>query len=366
MSARRTGILVVQSLGLGDVLFALPALKVLARTYARERITFLTSARNSTLLSLVPEVSETISYGAKTITGLRELLVRVRRKRFRMVFVLNPVFRGALIAWASGAPIRVGYVRDFERTQTLGPLGRLILTHRFKPEDRKIHEVDRHLDILRAFGLPVDASDRVPRLQLDDRTCALGRSVVNSITKGRHGPVVVVNVGAQWNRRRWPEPAFAEVADWLIDRYDARVIFVGGETEREIVLRINKQMRHPAASYVGKTTLPDLAGIIGMSDLFLTNDTGALHVGAALDVQTVALFGPGDPVKVRPLSERAVTLHHPVPCSPCRVQYTTLCHDSLCMSQISVTEVKEVASKMLAGNAVTTGPAPVPAVNAAS
>jgi ADP-heptose:LPS heptosyltransferase len=106
-------------------------------------------------------------------------------------------------------------------------------------------------------------------------------------------------------------------------------------------------MVRKSASCAGQTTLSQLAGLLSCCDLFLTNDTGALHIAAALDVPTVALFGPGDPVKVRPLSARALVFHHPISCSPCQVQYTDKCRDNLCMQMISVDEAKATIEKVL-------------------
>jgi lipopolysaccharide heptosyltransferase II len=276
------------------------------------------------------------------------LFKSVRSRPFRFAVVLNPVFRGCILAWCSGASVRVGYLRDYERKQTTWGIGKRLLTHPYLPREEKIHEVERYLDLLRLFGLTVRDEEAVPRLAITEEAQMFGLREAESLNGGQ-GPFVVINPGAGWEMRRWPSERFCAIADWLIDRFDARVAFVGGLGEAELIESIRSSMVHASVSYAGRTSLSRLAGLLSFSDLFLTNDTGALHIAAALDVPTVALFGPGDPVKVRPLSPRARVLHHPVPCSPCQVQYTDKCRDNLCMQAISVEEVMSAVHAVLVG-----------------
>ena len=343
----RKGILVILSMGLGDVVFALPVLRVLKRAYPADPVTFLTSAQNADLLSLVPEVERIVSYPNKTPLALWRLVKEVRRHPHRMVVVLNPLFRGSVLAWCSAAPVRVGYLRDYERKQSLWGLGRLLLTHSYLPRDRSIHEVERYLDLMRMFGLSVTDGEKVLRLVLTEETREFGHSIVRRAGDAHQGPPVAISPGAGWELRRWPEERFAEIADWLAEQYDARIIYLGGRAERGLVSRIIGRMRYAAESFAGRTTLSELAGLIAASELLLANDSGVMHIAAALHVPTIALFGPGDPVKVRPLSPHATVLYHKVPCSPCRVQYTNKCQNNICMQQISVNEVKAAISRVL-------------------
>ncbi len=348
MSRARRGILVIQSLGVGDVLFAVPALRTLRRAYPEEPLTFLTHAQPAELLTLVPEVSDILHYRAKTPRALWRLVVAVRRRRPRLAIVLNPVFRGALLAWLAGIPVRVGYQRDYERRQSMWGTSRLLLTHGYVPREAPMHEVERYLELLTAFGMTIHAEDRRPRLVLTEVARAFGQAATARPSPHR-GPIVVIHPGARWVMRQWPADRVAAIADWLVAQYDARVVFVGSGQERALVATIQAQMQHPATSCVGQTTLPQLAGLLAQAHLFLAHDTGPLHIAAALDVPTVALFGPGDPVKVRPRSETVTVLHHPMPWGPCRVQYTTRCQSNLCMQAISVEEVAAALARVLGG-----------------
>ncbi len=345
--SEKSGILVVQSLGLGDLIFAIPLLRVLKGAFPQEPLAFLTHARNAELLVLVPEVERVISYEKKTPATLLRLIQEARRGSYRMVFVLNPIFRGSVLAWCSGAPVRVGYRRDYERKQSLWGFGKYLLTHSFLPQDKKIHEVGRYLDLARMFGLEIRPEDAIPKLSLTPEAEAFGRGVARSLHGKAEEPLVALLPGGGWKMRWWPADRFAAVGDWLADACGARVLLLGSKGEAPLVEQIQGQMKRPVVSYAGKTTLVQLAGLLSQCDLLLSNDTGVAHLAAALNVPTLTLFGPGDPLKARPLSPRAVILHHPVPWGPCRVQYTDRCQNNLCMKELSVEEVQEAISKIL-------------------
>ena len=110
----RQGILLIQSLGLGDLLFAVPLIKVLKRNFPDDPITVVTHQRNTDLLTLVPEVDRSLPYERKSPGALARLIQETHRG-CRLAFVLNPILRGSLLAWCAGAPTRVGYRRDYER-----------------------------------------------------------------------------------------------------------------------------------------------------------------------------------------------------------------------------------------------------------
>ena len=343
----RHGILVFQSMGVGDLIFALPALKVLKSAYPDETLALLTNARNESLASMVPDVDSVISYRDKSAGALLPLINRLRRQSFRVAVVLNPILKGSLAAWSSGAPIRVGYVRDFERKQSMRGLDRLLLTHRYLPREVRLHESERYLDLLRQFGLEVPPGIGLPRLDPGVEAREFGQRLAESMTNAHKGPLVVMNPGAAWDMRRWPADRFATIADWLIEAFDARVIIVGASSEQHVIEAVHGNLRHAATSRAVVTTLSQLVGVLSVCDLQVTNDTGPMHIGAALDIPMVALFGPGDPIKCRPLGSRAALLYHRVPCSPCQVQYTDQCRFSICMHQIGVDEVKHAVTGVL-------------------
>ncbi len=338
------GILVIQCMGLGDLLFSIPVLRVLNRTFPDDPITFVTNHPNASLLSLVPEVEKTLFYRSKNPLELARLVAQIRASQCRMAIVLNPIFRGAVLARLAGIPMRVGYLHDYERKQSLHGMEWLLLTHAFTPTAQKMHEVDRYLDLLAQMGWPAREDERVPQL-----LCSKSRGQLK-------GHRVVIHPGAGWVMRRWPEERFAQLADWLVKNCGAQVSLVGGEEEQPLAERIHGRMTAPAENMAGALALPQLAEYLAESALFIGNDTGTLHLAAAVGVPTVGLFGPGDPEKVRPLSSRSRILHHPVPWGPCRVQYTRRCENNLCMQDIRLEEVQEAAAELLGVRGSTSSP----------
>lgn len=330
----KKGILVIQSMGLGDVFFALPAVQVLKRQYPGEPVIFVTHERQRAILEMTPAVDKIITYARKNPAALVKFIMEIRKTNARMAVVLNPVFRGALLAWGSGAPVRTGYTRDFERQQGMYGLEKILLTHAYQPAEEKMHEVDRYLDLLKFHGLQILETDGRPRLPALD---------LKRVLK----PQVTINLGAGWKMRQWPAERIAQTADFLADKTGAAVIFCGGESEKALAGHIRGMMKSSPEILCGRTPLKELAGVLASSDLFITPDTGTLHLAAALDVPTIALFGPGDLVKVRPRSEKVRVLRHAMPCSPCKVQYTEKCGNNLCMQEISVEEVLKTAHEML-------------------
>lgn len=364
MTQAKTGILVIQSMGLGDMLFALPVLSVLKNKYPEKRITFLTHERHRDLLNLIPGVDDVITYRTKSFWESCGLLYRIRQSRYEMCFVLNPILKGSLIAFLSGAAQRIGYVQDYEKKQTMLGLEKFLLTHPYQPRQEEIHEAERYLDLLRFYGLPVRQEDVRPRLRLFGVQQESGTRLLERMLPDHHGPLIIINLGAAWEMRLWPEDRLAETADWLVETYDARIVFAGGETERAPSRRIQDRMRHEISLDVaGASNLVELASILQNCDLFMTSDTGTLHIAAALDVPILALYGPGNLKKVSPLSPKSRVLFHGMPCSPCSFQYTDRCQNNLCMKEITVEEVKTALQEMLTAPRRISDPAPTPPSN---
>jgi heptosyltransferase-1 len=339
----RNGILVIQSLGLGDVFFAIPVLKALRHYYPDEPLTFLTNAQNAPLLAMVPEAGDVITYG-KNPAALWKLVQQIKSRNFRMAVILNPILRGSLLAWAAGVPERIGYREDFEKKQSMFGLDRILLTHAYTPRWQKMQEAKRYLDILQMYGLKMDNKPQV-KLVPADASIQYANSVFQKLQSGSKKPSVLINPGGNWDLKRWPAERFAAVADRLSGA--GSVVFVGSKTDTAVVQQIRSQMKQESLDLSGQTSLGQLAGLLAHANLFISTDTGALHMAAALGTPTVALFGPSDPFKYEPMSDKVTVLHHEMSCSPCRFQYGNQCGRNLCMESISTAEVLQAAEKIL-------------------
>jgi len=154
--------------------------------------------------------------------------------------------------------------------------------------------------------------------------------------------LVAVHPGAKRPSRRWPKERFAELTRWLSKEF--RVVITGGKDELPLAMYI-KETALAAIVASGALSLMGTAALLERCRLFITNDTGIMHMAFALKVPTVALFGPGRPKRwVPPNASWIKVLHHPVPCSPC---YKWSCEDLTCLKAITVEEVKQAVSRLI-------------------
>ena len=155
-----------------------------------------------------------------------------------------------------------------------------------------------------------------------------------------------VNPGAYFgSAKRWLSDRFAELLDRLIERNDADVVIFGASSELQLAQSIESLMRRQPLILSGKTTLAELIAMISICDLFITNDSGPMHLAVAVQVPTLAIFGPTDEIATGPLSPTAVLIKKRVECSPCLLRECPI--DHRCMTRISVDEVYAQAVQML-------------------
>jgi heptosyltransferase-2 len=158
----------------------------------------------------------------------------------------------------------------------------------------------------------------------------------------------VLNPGATNSRaKRWLPERFAAVGDALADRFGARIAIVGSAAERETAERVAALMRDPSAAAVlaGRTTIAELVGVLANATALVSNDTGPAHLGAALGVPTVTIFGPTERFATEPVGRRARSVDHPVECAPCMLRDCPI--DHRCMTGVRVEEVLEAVEATL-------------------
>jgi heptosyltransferase-2 len=158
--------------------------------------------------------------------------------------------------------------------------------------------------------------------------------------------IVGVNPGAFYgSAKRWPSDRYAMLLDKLIEEREANVVIFGSPNELAIAQAIQSAMRHRPVILSGKTQLSELIAMIACCDLFVTNDSGPMHLAAALRVPTVAIFGPTDAMATGPMSPNAVVLNKNVECSPCLLRECPI--DHRCMTRIAPEEVYQQAFRMM-------------------
>jgi ADP-heptose:LPS heptosyltransferase len=214
----------------------------------------------------------------------------------------------------------------------------------FDPDEVIKHEVEYLMDIAKLLDADSTWSELELFLSDDDRTHVRSFFEENGVSNER--PVVGINPGGFRPNRRWMEERFASVADRLTSYHDAVVIFVGSRSDIPLVEKIRSQMKSSSISAAGKTSLRQLGALLEQLDLFITNDSGAMHIATAAKTPIVALFGPEAPNRYDPYcaEDMKVVFWKGVECSPClKIE----CSDLKCLKSITVEEVLTGAERLL-------------------
>jgi heptosyltransferase-2 len=343
-------ILVIRFRYLGDTVLTVPFLRNLRRAEPNARIVWMVAPGDAEVVKGIPYVDEFLVWdprkgsdgrpGAHRTLAARIGFVReLRRRRFDKVYVLKRSFSSALMAFLSGAPRRVGF--DTE--------GRGFLLTRRAPYLAGRHEVESFLDVLRADGIPTPDNHLEAWLSPDERAFAADFLERAGFKPGE--PIVGLHPFCANPPRGWHEDEFVAVANEVQRRYGARILIFGGKQDQDLAEKMRQGITPAAVSLAGRTNLRESMALLARCTAFVCNDSGVMHLGAALGVPLVALFGPQSPAKFGPWTKNARIIYLSFPCSPCRQKFFTECTPSArgkpaCMEAITVREVLEAIDSL--------------------
>jgi lipopolysaccharide heptosyltransferase II len=268
---------------------------------------------------------------------MRRVSKIIKDGNFDLSIDMQKKFRSSLLAYMGKVRARAGYHHP----------GGFLCNVRM-PDRGDKHSVDRNLDLLKPLGIV--NPDRKPELMLsqDDRDYA--QQKFDKLDLNGKYPVIGIFPGAGWRHRCWLPERFAAVGDLAADMLGATVVVFGGVGETDIVDNIAKNMKTSAVLLKGNMKLRQLAAMIEKCHLFLSNDTGPMHISVAVNTPTIGLFGPGNHIKFQPIGEGNTLIRHHVHCNPCK-QFTNRCKDNICMKLITVDEVWEAIYNQLKAKA---------------
>ncbi len=308
---------------IGDVVLSLPTLRDLRRDLPAARLTVLARPWVAELYRAVREVDEvTPSRGhAADVAALRG--------RFDLAVLLPNSFAAALVAWRAGVPERWGYATDGR-----GPL--LTRSCRVPDSVRGRSQVYYYRAMLEGLGL---ATEGPPDASL---ACPGEWAAQGALLLGDDGPWIGVNPGAFYgSAKRWPPERFALAADLVARRLGAKVAILGGAAERPVADAIAGQIQAPCRVLTGETSLASLVGVLRRLRVLLTNDSGPMHLAAAVGTPLVAVFGSTDWTETAPVGGAARLVREPVHCSPCMLRECPI--DHRCMTRVAADGVAEAA-----------------------
>jgi heptosyltransferase II len=311
---------------IGDAVMNTPALGAIRATFPDAEIVVIANPMVAELFSPHPYCDRVIVYDKKRahqgMAGLVRFAGELRRERFDMAILLQKAMEAAIMTFLAGIPIRLGYRTDGRR---------LLLTHGLPFADKRHrHQSANYLDLLRPFN--ITGGDGRQRLYCTEAEIAWADSVLSAERWA------AINPGAAYgSAKRWIPERFAEVGDQLAAEFNLRIILTGGPAEGEIGRDIEAAMGCSPLNMIGKTNVRQMMALLSRCSLMVTNDSGPMHVAAALGVPVAAIFGPTDHTATYPLTEHYQIIRREADCAPCGARQCPT--DHRCMELVSAEDV---------------------------
>ncbi|BBO72554.1 ADP-heptose--LPS heptosyltransferase [Desulfosarcina alkanivorans] len=327
---------------IGDAVMTTPAVRAIRRHFPGARISLLAKPWVAPVFAHSPHVDEIIVYEAngrhRGAMGPIRLARDLRRHRFDAAIFLQNAIEAALIAFLAGIPVRIGFDTDARRP---------LLTHavRCTRAIKAIHQTGYYLEILKGIGV-VDG-DQVLELTLGENDREQARQLLTRQGVDPAARIVGLNPSATFGpAKQWFPERYAALGDRLRDEWGATVLIFGGPSDRELGENIRRMMHGPAIDLSGRTSLGQAMALIDRCDAFVTNDSGLMHVAAALNTPLVAIFGSTNSTTTSPHSDTSRIVRVPIECSPCMKPVCPLGHMN-CMKQVSVELVFDTLKGLL-------------------
>lgn len=332
---------------IGDVVMISPAMRAIRAHFREARIAILAKSWVLETLSGDPFYDEMIEYDDggrhRGAWGRLRLAALLRPRRFDLAILFQKAFDAAALACLAGARRRVGYATDRRSW---------LLTDALPLPPPGTHHAEAFLGIARALGCPIADARPVFHLREEDRREAA--ALLDRAGLLRHAPLVALHAGASKEPRAWHPDRFGLLGRRLVERHAARIVLLGSASERGLMDRIAATLPQGAFLPEADLSLKTTGAILERCGLFVGNDSGPMHIAAALGVPTVAIFGPGTPARTAPVAALApvLAISKDYPCSPCRQDFFRECPPSpagrpFCLEEISVEEVERAAAGLL-------------------
>jgi heptosyltransferase-2 len=324
---------------------ALPAIRAVRKRFPEAEIAIVARPYVAEIYRDQDICNQLVAYdsnGSHTgFSGRERLAVELRAQKFDAALLLQNAFDAAWLAWRANIPERIGYARD----------GRSLLLTKPVPLPKRgeipAHEKFYYLELLRRAGWVDSIEDepfiglRVPEEKRRSADEFLGKSGVRPSVRR-----IAIGAGASYGSAKcWLPSRFADVANRLQVETDAEVILIGTAAEASVSTAISAEMRRPPIDLTGKTAIADLPALLSQCHLFIGNDSGAMHVAAAVGLPVVAVFGPTDRLGTAPVTTKCTVVQQKPYCSPCFLRRCPT--DHRCMTSISADMVEAAARPWL-------------------
>lgn len=323
---------------IGDSILALPVLQSLKAHYPDAEIWVAAKGWVKELFVALPYISGIIALPERiTRKTLKTSAREFKERDFDTGLLLTNSFASAYHFYLARIPQRWGYKKDGRQ---------LLLTKgvRRPAPYEAIHQVEYYLRLL--AGLGIRALEPYLSLLLTNNETREAEDMLAALSVDRDKRLVILNPGGYFgSAKRWPPLRYAEAATLFQKRWGAEILIIGSSQEKPLADAISEDMEQPPSILTGKTSLRQLAAVLSLADMCVTNDSGPMHMANALGIPTVAVFGPTDPAATRPFQAPSVFIQKVVPCWPC--SYRDCPFDHRCMLNITAEEIFEQGQGLL-------------------
>ncbi|RKY33038.1 MAG: lipopolysaccharide heptosyltransferase II [Candidatus Omnitrophota bacterium] len=336
-------ILIVRTDRIGDVLLSTPVIKALRDAYPGAYLAMMVRPYTKEIIEGNPYLDEIIIYDkkAKHKSWYNSLnFTRVlRKKKFDLAIILHPTIRAHLLTFLSGIPKRLGYDRKMG----------FLLTDKIKHTKQRgeKHELDYNFDLLDHLG--IKAEEKELHMPIKDASEKWAENFLKEEGIPQNQKLLTIHPGASCPSKIWPPERFAEAADKLIDKYNFKTLIIAGPKDLPIAEKVAKNMRHQAVNLAGKISVSQLASILKRSSLFISNDSGPVHIASALGIPVISIFGRNQrglsSVRWGPIGEKARILHKEVGCIECLAHNCK--KEFACLKAIGAEELINTAEELL-------------------
>lgn len=336
-------ILLIRTDRIGDVLLSTPAIKAVRDAYPQAHIAIIVRPYAEDIVDGNPYLDEVILYdkdgGHKGIFATIGFAMRLRKKKFDLAIILHPTNRSNIIPFLAGIPERLGYDRKWG----------IFLTKKIKDVKHlgEKHEVDYNLDLLRHIG--IEAKDKglyMPVKSEDEKIIERFFSLNGLSGKDL---IIAVHPGASCPSKRWSAYRFGRLSDELIEKFKAKIVIIGGPSDVKIVQEVKTGMLNQPITLSEEHSLGEVAALLKRCRVFISNDSGPVHIAVAVGTPVISIFGRADPGlspnRWGPVGPNDIVIHKDAGCKECLAHNCKI--NFKCLDTITVEDVLSAAESLL-------------------
>jgi 3-deoxy-D-manno-octulosonic-acid transferase/heptosyltransferase-1 len=335
---------------IGDVIHTLPALNAIKSHFPDAHITWLVEEDAASLVEGHEALDRVLVSKRKrwmrglrsssffsTISEIYRFIKALRDTHYDMILDFQALLKsGVLIAFARGRR-KIGFGKGLEHMEH----SYIFLNERIPAVDMEIHALSRGMMFIEALGIPSNTVEY--KLPVSSHDYEKVEDLMTTYGLLGAKTLIAINPVAKWETKLWANKKFSQLADMLIHRYDAKIVFTGGPDDRPTIQDIMAAMKGHAVNLAGHTTLKMLAALYEKMVFVVSTDTGPMHMAVAVGTPVVALFGPTAPWRTGPFGTGHQIVRAEPECSPC---FKRECKTIDCMEQISVQQVVDAIHKL--------------------